>query len=69
MKIATNSQLAARKANWIDFDAGALLEGTPMRTLVTQFTQQIVAIASGQPTRNEQNGYSEIAIFKNGVTL
>ncbi len=69
MKIATNSQLATRKANWIDFDAGALLEGTPMKDLVSQFARQVVAVASGQPTRNEQNGYSEIAIFKNGVTL
>ncbi len=69
MKIATNSGLAQRKANWIDFDAGALLHGTTMTDLVGQLTRQIVAIANGQATRNEQNGYSEIAIFKNGVTL
>lgn len=69
MKIATNSHLATRKANWIDFNAGALIQGTPMPELVDQLTRQIINIASGQPTRNEQNGYSEIAIFKNGVTL
>ncbi len=69
MKIATNSQLATRKANWIDFNAGLLLQGTPMPRLASLLTQQIVAIANGQPTRNEVNGYSEIAIFKNGVTL
>lgn len=69
MKIATNSGLAQRKANWIDFDAGALLHGTTMNDLVGQLTRKIVAIANGQPTSNEQNGYSEIAIFKNGVTL
>lgn len=69
MKIATNSQLASHKANWIDFNAGALLEGTPMPSLISQFVRQIVAVASGQPTHNERNGYSEIAIFKNGVTL
>lgn len=69
MKIATNSHLATRKANWIDFNAGALIQGTPMPELVDQLTRQIIDIASGQPTRNEQNGYSEIAIFKNGVTL
>jgi len=69
MKIATNSQLASRKANWIDFNAGALLQGTAMHDLVKQLTRQVVAIANGQRTRNEQNGYREIAIFKNGVTL
>lgn len=69
MKIATNNQLATRKANWIDFNAGALLEGTTMPALLSQFVRQVVAVASGHPTRNESNGYSEIAIFKNGVTL
>ncbi len=69
MKIATNSGLAQRKPGWIDFDAGALIHGTPMPELTDQLTQRILRIASGEPTRNETNGYSEIAIFKNGVTL
>src|SRR5690606_29441118 len=33
VKIATNSELAARKRNWIDFNAGALLEGRSMESL------------------------------------
>lgn len=69
MKIATNSLLASRKSNWIDFNAGALIEGMPMPSLVGRLAQQIIDIASGKPTRNEINNYSEIAIFKNGVTL
>lgn len=69
IKIATNSLLATRKANWIDFDAGALLRGMAMPELVGQLTRKIIDIANGLPTRNEQNSYSEIAIFKNGVTL
>lgn len=69
MKISTNSQLAQRKRGWIDFNAGALVEGTPMSALFRQFTEAVVATASGQPTRNEFNGYQEIAIFKTGVTL
>ncbi len=69
MKIATNSSLAARKSNWIDFNAGALVEGTSMTDLVGSLCRQVIDIASGKPARNEQNGYSEIAIFKNGVTL
>lgn len=69
VKIATNSDLAHRKANWIDFNAGDLLHGTSMADLTDRLAQQIISIASGEPTRNETNGYSEIAIFKNGVTL
>ena len=69
MKIATNSTLYNRKPNWIDFNAGLLADGMPMQELMPRFVEKIVAIANGEPTRNEANGYSEIAIFKNGVTL
>lgn len=69
MKIATNPTLAARKPNWIDFSAGQLIEGKTMKELVPEFIDKILAVASGEPARNERNGYREIAIFKNGVTL
>ena len=32
MKISTNSNLAKNKPNWIDFNAGALVEGVEMKT-------------------------------------
>ena len=69
MKISTNSSLYQRKPNWIDFNAGTLVEGTPMKDLVAQFADKVIAVASGEKTRNEINDYQEIAIFKNGVTL
>ena len=69
MKISTNSDLFTRKPNWIDFNAGALVDGTPMPELLNQFVEKVIAIASGERTRNEENGYREISIFKNGVTL
>lgn len=69
MKIATNPTLAARKANWIDFNAGQLIEGKDMLTLRNEFIDKILAVASGEPAKNEINGYREISIFKNGVTL
>ena len=34
MKISTNSNLAKNKPNWIDFNAGELVEGTEMKDLV-----------------------------------
>lgn len=69
MKISTNSGLYQRKPNWIDFNAGVLTEGVEMKDLVRQFIDKVIAVASGEKTRNEENGYREISIFKNGVTL
>ncbi len=69
MKIATNPTLAANKPNWIDFSAGQLIEGKDWDEVVPQFIDKILAVASGEKTRNEENDYREIAIFKNGVTL
>ena len=69
MKIATNSNLFAHKPNWIDFNAGKLVEGTSMSDLLKEFVEKIIAVANGEKTQNEKNGYREISIFKNGVTL
>ena len=66
MKIATNHYLATHKANWIDFDASPMLNGEdPTDDLLNK----VLAVASGEKTKNEQNGYEEISIFKDGVTL
>ncbi|WP_323908884.1 UxaA family hydrolase [Aeromonas caviae] len=69
VKLATNSDLARRKPHWIDFNAGTLIEGTPMSSLLAQFIDLIVDIANGKPTCNERNDFRELAIFKSGVTL
>ena len=69
MKIATNPDLARRKANWIDFSAGQLIEGRTMQELVPEFIDKVLSVASGAPAKNEKNDYREISIFKNGVTL
>ena len=69
MKISTNSLLASSKSNWIDFNAGVLAEGMDMKELLRQFIEKVISVASGELTRNEENGYREISIFKNGVTL
>ncbi len=69
MKISTNSNLFAHKPNWIDFNAGKLVEGTSMSDLLKEFVEKIISVANGEKTQNEKNGYREISIFKNGVTL
>jgi len=69
LKIATNSDLYARKPRWIDFNAGALLDGRPQGELADELWRKILDTASGTPAQNELNDYREIAIWKTGVTL
>lgn len=69
MKVSTNSTLEKNKPNWIDFNAGQLVEGRPMKDVLNDFIDKIISVASGEKARNEENGYREISIFKNGVTL
>lgn len=68
-KISTNSTLAANKPLWIDFNAGAIVDGTPVEEVDQAFIDFVLGVASGEHTNNEKSGYSEIAIFKSGVTL
>lgn len=69
MKISTNSNLAKNKPNWIDFNAGIILENEPMERTCERFIEYVVKVASGEYVNNEKNDYREIAIFKTGVTL
>ena len=68
LKISTNSELAKKKSNWIDFNAGAVLE-SDFDTQLEKLIDLVVDVANGKRTRNEINGSKEIAIFKTGVTL
>ncbi|WP_295936550.1 UxaA family hydrolase [uncultured Alistipes sp.] len=69
MKISTNSQLSAFKSNWIDFNAGTMVEDEEPQTVLERFIDKILATANGQHLKHEQTGFKEIAIFKTGVTL
>ncbi len=69
MKISTNSKLYHFKENWIDFDAGALLEGESMESALDRLITLVVQVADGKQLKHEVTGFKEIAIFKNGVTL
>ncbi len=70
IKIASNTPLATKKHNWIDFNAGRLLSGMTLPQLGEELMTLVLEIASGEKlARNEENGFREIAIFKQGVTL
>ena len=66
IKVSTNTVLAEKKKDWIDFDAGPMVNG---EDLSERFFRYVLSVAEGKQTCNEQNGYREIAIFKEGVTL
>lgn len=69
VKIATNSTLYRNKPQWMDFNAGRLLEGETMPELAAELWDYVMEVASGRLTGSEKMGFREIAIFKNGVTL
>ena len=69
VKIATNNNLATRKKNWIDFDASPVLKEKTMDEVTDELLEFIISVASGKESKNEINGYREISIFKDGVTL
>ena len=70
MKISTNSQLAKFKGNWIDFNAGSIIEGQEEEQCVlNRLIDVILKVANGEKLKHEKAGFKEIAIFKTGVTL
>ena len=66
VKISSNKYLSEKKKNWIDFDSSPILEN---KNVDNNFFEYIIKVASGEKTLNEINGYKEISIFKDGVTL
>ena len=70
VKVSSNTPLYEKKRNWIDFNAGALLDGTSMDALADEFYEYILKLASGEiHAKSEMLDKHELAIFKDGVTL
>ena len=66
VKISTNTALYNKKNNWIDFDAGRVING---EDCLDELIDLVFETAQGKLCKNEINGYEEISIFKDGVTL
>lgn len=69
MKISSNSALAAKKAGWIDFNAGQIVETKTKEETAEELFAYVLRIASGEKVKSEAAGFHDIAIFKQGVTL
>ena len=69
LKIATNSRLAKAKENWIDFNAGRMIEDKSKDELANDLFKLVLEVASGKKVKSEIAGFHDFAIFKQGVTL
>lgn len=69
IKISTNSALYNKKQNWIDFNAGAIVDGKTFDELSSELLDYVIAVASGKLTKSELRGIHEIIIWKDGVTM
>ena len=69
VKISSNSKLAGHKDNWIDFNAGRMVEDKTKEQLAQELFDYVLAVASGRKVKAEEAGFHDMAIFKQGVTL
>lgn len=69
IKIATNSLIAQNKKHWIDFNAGTVAAGESSENAARRLLDYVKMVAGGKKTKNEKQGFREIAIFKDGIIL
>ncbi len=69
VKISTNSGLSERKNNWIDFNCGIAVEDSTLEETAERLFSYVMDVASGSQVKAEKQGYHDMAIFKQGVTL
>lgn len=65
IKISSNTPLSVKKSGWIDFDAFS----SDIDKKAEELFGFVLDVACGKETKNEENGYRDIAIFKSGVTM
>ena len=59
IKIASNSALYASQQSDMDIDAGRILEGATVDEVGTEIFEEILAVASGKPSKSEAAGIGE----------
>lgn len=47
------ASIAKRKSNWIDFNAGELIESNDFENMTEEIFKLLIDIASGRQTKNE----------------
>lgn len=69
LKISSNSKLANHKSNWIDFNAGQMIEDSTKEETANELFNLVLEVAGGKKVKAEEAGFHDWAIFKQGVTL
>ena len=69
VKISSSSKLAGHKDNWIDFNAGRMVEDKTKEEMAQALFDYVLEVASGRKVKAEEAGFHDMAIFKQGVTL
>lgn len=69
VKLSSNTGLSKKKSNWIDFNCGVMVEDTSLDEMAEQLFAYVLEVASGKKVKTEENGFHDMAIFKQGVTL
>ncbi len=69
IKISSNTQLADKKKNWIDFNCGDMVENSSLKENSERLFDYVLEVASGKKVKAEEAGFHDMAIFKQGVTL
>jgi altronate hydrolase len=59
IKLATNSIVYRHMEEDMDVNCGVIMEGTPLATVGAQILEEIVAVASGKPSKSELSGVGE----------
>lgn len=69
VKISSNTNLFDGKRNWIDFNAGRVVEDSSVEKVGKDLYAFVKEIAEGKKVKAELAGFHDMAIFKQGVTL
>jgi altronate hydrolase len=69
IKMSSNTTLALKMPHLIDFDAGPIVGGKELNDLAEDFLSFTLKVASGQPTRSEENGQDDFIPWKRDISL
>ena len=71
IKVSSNTELAERMPDIIDFDAGPIVRGTKsLSQLGNELMEYIIAVASGErETKESEGNHNDFILWKRGVSL
>ncbi len=69
LKIASNSAVARSMADYIDLDAGRIIEGAELEAVGDALFELLIATCNGQPSAAERNRCREFAVNRIGPTF